>query len=76
MSANVVNFVKKDEKETIIRIRVTFSDNTTETFPADSIGESMDITGFLALWNENPYELVTFLNKDSIKGFSVIEEEK
>lgn len=53
---SVVDFTKKKEDNESYGIKVTYSDDSIDIFEVDSIGESVDLPGFLVLANDDGSE--------------------
>lgn len=56
-------------------VSIIYTDGNSELIEADAFAFADEVPGFLAFWKETPYELLGFINSNSIKKIRVIPKE-
>lgn len=57
-------------------VSVEYSNGSSEVIEADAFALAKELPNFIALWKEQPYEVLGFLNLSFIKKIRVIPKEE
>ena len=69
----VPSISKKESNPNVVSLE--YSDGHKEIIEADAFAFADELPGFIALWKEEPYELLGFINISSIRKLRVIPKE-
>ena len=71
--SNIKQFTPKQKVEEVKSvIKLTYTSGDVELIDADSFGQSADIDQFIAVYNEDPYEFICFINKECIQKVEIV----